>query len=144
VIADLPGWALELLRDARVARLGTADATGHPLVVPVCFAVDPDSGRIYSAIDTKPKRTRALRRLRNIAENPRACVLVDRWDEDWTRLAWVMVEGRAETVTGGPDLARALDLLVAKYPQYGAMGLAREATVAILVRPDRVRHWRAA
>jgi PPOX class probable F420-dependent enzyme len=143
VIADLPGWALDLLREARVARLGTADRAGRPLVVPVCYALDEVTGRLYSAIDAKPKRTRDLRRLRNIAENPQGSVLVDRWDEDWSRLAWVMVEGRAEVVTGGPDLVRAVGLLLDKYPQYRAMALDRVATVAIVVRPDRVRHWRA-
>jgi PPOX class probable F420-dependent enzyme len=143
VIADLPAWALDLLREGRVARLGTADRDGRPLVVPVCYALDDVTGRLYSAIDAKPKRTRDLRRLRNIAENPRGSVLVDHWDEDWSRLAWVMVEGRAETVTGGPDLARALGLLLDKYPQYRAMALDRVATAAIVVRPDRVRHWRA-
>jgi PPOX class probable F420-dependent enzyme len=135
-----PAWALAMLREARVGRLGTSDAAGRPLVVPVCFAFDGTA--VYSAVDDKPKRTRALRRLRNVGENPQACVLVDVWDEDWTRLAWVSVEGRAEVLTAGGDFVRALEALRAKYPQYRTMNL--EADGAVLrVRGDRVRSWRA-
>ncbi len=83
--ADAPAWALALLRDARVGRLATADATGQPLVVPVCYALDADGRHLYSAIDAKPKRTRQLRRLRNIAANPRVSLVVDEYDEDWSR-----------------------------------------------------------
>ena len=85
----LPAFAVELLRESRVARLGTADRAGQPLVVPVCYVFD---GRAcFSAIDAKPKRIQAgrLRRLRNIAENPRVSLVVDRYDEEWTRLCWV-------------------------------------------------------
>lgn len=140
--ADVPAWALELLREARVARLGTAEAGAQPLVVPVCFAFD--GCQVYTAIDAKPKRTRELRRLRNIAENPRVSLLVDRWDEDWTRLAWVIVEGRAEILTGGTDHGRAVELLLTKYPQYRAMGLERDAGPVIRIAPGRILHWRYA
>ena len=95
-IRATPAWALALLRDARVGRLATADAAGRPLVVPVCYAAD--SARIYSAVDAKPKATRNLRRLRNIADNPQVSLVVDVWDEDWSRLAWVIVEGRADVL----------------------------------------------
>ena len=135
-----PAWALAMLCEARVGRLGTSDAAGRPLVVPVCFAFDGTA--VYSAVDDKPKRTRALRRLRNVAENPQACVLVDVWDEDWTRLAWVSVEGRAEVLTAGGDFVRALEALRAKYPQYRTMNLERDGAV-LRVRVDRVRSWRA-
>ena len=135
-----PAWALAMLRDARVGRLGTADAAGRPLVVPVCFAFD--GAALYSAVDDKPKRTRALRRLRNVGENPQASLLVDVWDEDWTRLAWVSVEGRADVLTAGADFVRALEALRAKYPQYRTMNL--EADGAVLrVRVEHVRSWRA-
>src|SRR5712691_698902 len=90
---EAPAWAVELLRTARVGRLATAAASGRPHVVPLCFALAGD--RLYWAVDAKPKRTRNLRRLRNIAENPRVSLVVDVWDEDWSRLAWVMVEGAA-------------------------------------------------
>jgi len=135
-----PGWALALLREARVGRLATADAAARPLVVPVCFAFDGTA--LYSAVDDKPKRTRQLRRLRNVAENPQASLLVDVWDEDWTRLAWVRVDGRADVLAGGGDFTRALELLRTKYPQYRAMDLERDGAV-LRLRADRVRCWRA-
>src|SRR2546427_9985547 len=79
VASDAPAWALALLREARVGRLATADADGRPLVVPVRYALDADGQRLYSAIDAKPKRTRQLRRLRNIRENPQVSVVVDQY-----------------------------------------------------------------
>jgi len=135
-----PAWALALLREARVGRLATADAAARPLVVPVCFAFDGTA--LYSAVDDKPKRTRQLRRLRNVAENPQASLLVDVWDEDWTRLAWVRVDGRADVLAGGGDFTRALELLRTKYPQYRAMDLERDGAV-LRLHADGVRCWRA-
>jgi PPOX class probable F420-dependent enzyme len=85
-VAGAPAWALALLRDARVGRLATADAGGRPLVVPVCYAFD--GACCYSAVDAKPKSTRNLRRLKNIADNPEISLVVDVWDEDWSRLPW--------------------------------------------------------
>ena len=137
----VPSWAMDLLREGRVARLGTADVTGQPLVVPICYAWD---GRtIYSAVDAKPKRTHRLRRIRNILENPRVALVVDEYDEEWSRLRWVIVEGRADLLDAGADHARALDLLQTKYAQYRALGLQREAPV-IRVVPDRFLTWRYA
>jgi PPOX class probable F420-dependent enzyme len=135
-----PAWALVMLREARVGRLATADASGRPLVVPVCFVFD--GAAVYSAVDDKPKRTRALRRLRNVAENPQASVVVDVWDEDWTRLAWVAVDGHADVLTDGEAFTRALRLLRDKYGQYRAMNLERDGAM-LRVRADRVRAWRA-
>ncbi len=140
MIGDVPGWALDLLREGRVARLGTADATGRPLVVPVCYAFD--GARLYSVIDAKPKRTRDLRRLRNIAENPQVSLVVDEYDEDWTRLRWVIVEGHADVLTAGSDYAGAVDLLLGKYPQYRVMGLDRAGGALIRVTPERLLRWR--
>jgi PPOX class probable F420-dependent enzyme len=94
-------------------------------------------------VDDKPKRTRNLRRLRHIAENPRASIVVDVWDEDWSRLAWVMVEGHAEVLTAGADFTRAVGLLRAKYAQYRAMDLERDGAVVRLAA-ERIRTWRAA
>jgi PPOX class probable F420-dependent enzyme len=137
----VPSWAVELLREGRVARLGTSDGTGQPLVVPISYAWD---GRtIYSAVDAKPKRTRRLRRIRNILENPKVALVVDEYDEEWSRLRWVIVEGRADLLDAGADHARALDLLQTKYPQYRALGLPREAPV-IRVVPQRFLAWRYA
>ncbi len=138
--ADIPAWAVELLGAARVGRLATASSDGRPLVVPVCYAFD--GTRLYSAVDAKPKRTRDLRRLRNIAENPRVSLVVDEYHEEWTRLRYVIVEGRAEILSEGDEFTRAIDLLVAKYPQYRGLGLPREAGTLIRITPDRVLHWR--
>ena len=136
-----PAWALAFLREARVGRLATADAGGRPLVVPVCFAFDGDA--LYSAVDDKPKRTRRLRRLRHVEENPRCSLVVDEWDEDWSRLRWVIVEGSADVLRTGTDFSRALDLLGAKYPQYVAMDLRTDGAV-LRLRAERILAWRAA
>lgn len=142
--ADLPAWARELLESGRVARLGTADAAGRPLVVPVCYVFD--EGRVYSAIDAKPKRVSAarLRRLTNIAANPRVSLVVDHYEEEWSRLRYVIVEGRATVLERGDEHARAIARLVAKYPQYRALGLARAPGAVIAIAPDRILPWRAA
>jgi PPOX class probable F420-dependent enzyme len=100
----------------RVARLATADAKGVPHVVPVCYAIIGDS--LYITIDEKPKRTDVpMKRLRNIAENPEIAVTIDRWDEDWTRLAWVMLRGRAEILPDGEEHDLAQARLRQRYPQ---------------------------
>jgi PPOX class probable F420-dependent enzyme len=141
-VNDLPAFAAELLYASRVARLGTADRAGQPLVVPVCYVFD---GRVcFSAIDAKPKRVapRQLRRLRNIAENPRVSLTVDRYDEEWSRLCWVIVQGRADILTGGTERAGAVDLLLAKYAQYRVMGLDREAATVIRIAPEKALYWR--
>jgi len=130
-----------MLREARVGRLATADAAGRPLLVPVCFAFD--GAALYSAVDDKRKRTRDLRRLRNVRDNPQASLLVDVWDEDWTRLAWVSVEGHADVLNAGADFTRALTLLRAKYPQYRAMDLERDGAM-LRLQADRILAWRAA
>jgi len=135
-----PAWAITLLRDGRVGRLATADAAGRPLVVPVCYAFDGE--RVYSAVDAKPKRTRALRRLRNITDNPHVSLVVDDYDEEWTRLRYVIVEGRADVLTGGPEFTRAVDLLVAKYPQYRTPHLSRESGTLLRITSTRILHWR--
>jgi PPOX class probable F420-dependent enzyme len=120
----------------RVARLATADANGRPHVVPICFALDGDT--LYTAVDEKPKSTRKLRRLANIEANPRVEVVIDHWDEDWSRLWWVRVSGRARIVDHD---ARALELLQAKYPQYAEQPPAGPfVTVAIESRSE----WRGA
>lgn len=124
----------------RVARLATADARGVPHLVPVCFAIA--GGSLYITIDEKPKRDaggRPLKRLRNIAANPAAAVLVDRYDEDWTRLGWVMLRGRAEILAGGAEHARAQALLRAHYRQLGAMTIERLPVIAL--RLERVTDW---
>lgn len=140
MIGQTPAWALEMLRDARVGRLATADAAGQPLVVPVCYVYDGE--RCYSAVDAKPKRTRDLKRLRNLADNPRVSLAVDHYDEDWRALRYVIVQGRGDVLESGAEFSRAVDLLVAKYPQYRELQLDRTAGAVVRVTPERILSWR--
>jgi PPOX class probable F420-dependent enzyme len=129
----------EFLHDKRVAHLATADAHAFPHVVPVCFALSQSS--LYITIDEKPKRhsARALKRLRNIAANPAVAVVVDHYDEDWSRLGWVMLRGRAEILTGGAEHETAQSLLRSRYPQLAAMQIARHPVIAL--RIERATSW---
>ncbi|MBD0274179.1 MAG: TIGR03668 family PPOX class F420-dependent oxidoreductase [Acetobacteraceae bacterium] len=125
----------------RVAHLATADAAGVPQVVPVCFALSGDHD-LYIAVDAKPKRgdPARLKRLRNIAENPRVALVFDRYEEDWARLGWVMLRGRAEILPpGAPEHAEAQALLRARYAQYAAMDLGPLPVIA--VRIETARAW---
>ena len=135
---DLSGWERDLLAEARVARLGLLDSDGDPRVLPVTFAVA--HGRIWSAIDHKPKRAGAEpARLRQVRERPRVAITADRYDDDWSRLAWVQALGAA-TVLEAADEPGAVDALVAKYEPY------RERSPAgplIAIAVDRVLSWRA-
>jgi PPOX class probable F420-dependent enzyme len=138
-VAELAPWALELVTTARVGHLATAGADAEPHVVPVCFVLLGQS--LYSVIDEKPKSGRRLLRLRNIAATGRAALVVDRYDEDWARLAYVLARGRARVI--GPDdpaHASALAALRAKYPQYRAMAL--EAAEMVELAPERWTAWR--
>jgi PPOX class probable F420-dependent enzyme len=125
----------------RVAHLATADRHGAPHVLPVCFALVEDT--LYITIDEKPKRTsaRPLKRLRNITDNPTAAAIFDRYDEDWTRLAWVMLRGPAEILDGGPEHGQAQAALRTRYRQYNAMQLDRLPVIAL--RVARVTSWGA-
>jgi PPOX class probable F420-dependent enzyme len=108
--------ARERFASVPVMRLATADAAGRPHLVVATFAVDGD--RIHTAVDAKPKRTRDLKRLRNIHANPSVAALADHYDDDWTRLWWVRADATA-TVVADPDaMAGPLALLRARYPQY--------------------------
>lgn len=102
---------------ARVARLATADAEGRPHVVPLVFAVAGDT--VYSAVDHKPKRTTALRRLANVAENPRVALLADHYAEDWHALWWVRADGAGRVLDPAqPEAREAVARLAARYAQY--------------------------
>ena len=123
----------------RVARLAIADAFGQPHVVPIVFATD---GRcVYTPLDEKPKRVEAyqLKRARNLLANPRVAVVVDEYDEDWTRLAWVLISRTAEVSESGEGHAIGLRLLQEKYLQYRSMSLERRPI--IVVTPTRVSSW---
>jgi PPOX class probable F420-dependent enzyme len=126
------------LASRRVGHLATADARAMPHLVPVCFVVS--EGALYITIDQKPKGdVRALKRLRNIIGNPVAAFVADRWDEDWTRLGWVMLRGRAEILAEGAEHDRAQALLRSRYPQYRTMEL--DALPVIAMRIERVTSW---
>ena len=101
---------------ARVARLATVGADGRPHLVPITFAVHGDT--LVTAVDHKPKRTAALRRLANIEATGRVSVLADGYDEDWSRLWWVRADGTASVLRAAADRAEPVRWLLAKYPQY--------------------------
>jgi PPOX class probable F420-dependent enzyme len=123
------------LASARVARLATVGEDGRPHIVPVCFALDGDT--LFFAVDSKPKRTRDLQRLKNIALHPEVSLLVDHYEEDWSRLWWVRVDGSARVVDE-PAAIRAIDLLAARYEQYRR---ARPQGPVVAVSIDRIVGW---
>ena len=125
----------------RVARFATADAGGAPYLVPICYAFDGE--HIYSAIDLKPKRVggRALKRVRNILENPQVAVVIDDYSEDWTELAYVMIRGSADIIEAGEERQRAETLLREKYLQYAEM--LEPGCAVIRIIPERVVSWGA-
>jgi PPOX class probable F420-dependent enzyme len=126
------------LANRRVGHLATADVRASPHLVPVCFVVS--DGALYITIDQKPKGdVRALRRLKNIIENPVAAFVADRWDEDWTRLGWVMLRGPAEILADGAEHDRAQALLRSRYPQY--RGMALDDLPVIAIRIERATSW---
>ena len=120
------------LSAARVGHLATVRPDGRPHVVACCFALYGD--RLWTAVDAKPKATPRLQRLANVRAHPRASLLVDHYEEDWTRLWWVRVEGPAEVL----ESTRAIDALAAKYEQYRD---ARPAGPVIAIAPERWRSW---
>jgi PPOX class probable F420-dependent enzyme len=126
------------LDSRRVGHLATANAGASPHVVPVCFAVVENA--IYITIDEKPKGDpRRLKRLRNILDNPNAAFVADHYDDDWSRLGWVMLRGAAALLVAGPEHDRAQELLRARYPQYRPMAL--DALPVIAIRIERVTSW---
>ena len=115
-LEELPGWALELLSGARVGRLGLLDEADQPRVLPVAFTLL--DGALWSAIDQKPKRSAGEpARVRRLRRRPESALLVDRYDDDWTRLAWVEARGRMSVLDAG-SAPQVLVALAAKYPQY--------------------------
>jgi PPOX class probable F420-dependent enzyme len=101
---------------SRVARLATIGPDGKPHIVPIVFAIDGET--LYSAVDAKRKRSRKLRRIENARRNPGVSILVDEYDEDWGRLWWIRLRGRARVLDEGEEASHALVLLTAKYEQY--------------------------
>jgi PPOX class probable F420-dependent enzyme len=113
-VANAPGWARELLEREPVGRLALVDEHDRPRVLPVTFALVDDA--IWTAIDHKPKRRAEPARVRYLRRRPEASLVVDVYDDDWSRLRWVQVTGSVTVLDAGPDAA--LAALAAKYPQY--------------------------
>jgi len=130
-----------LIRSARVAHLATAGANGQPHVIPICFAFD--GKYFYTPIDEKPKRVnpRNLKRLRNIAENPNVSLVIDHYDENWAKLAYILVCGRARILLSGVAHRKGVALLRRKYSQYRTMAI--DLRPLIVIRPTRTTSWGA-
>ena len=138
-LESLPGWARRMLDTERVARLAYVDERDRPRVLPVTFALSGDA--VWSAIDEKPKRPGEPARVRCLRRRPEAALLVDVYDDDWTRLAWVQLVGRVTIVSAeAPKGAGAVAALAAKYEQY-----ADRTPPGPLLRlaVERALHWRA-
>lgn len=119
---------------ARVAHLATADQYARPHVVPIVFAYEDP--HLYTPIDRKPKRVddwRRLRRVQNVQFNGRASVVVDVWDEDWSRLRYVLLQGTADILESGAERDHAVSLLEAKYPQYRSLPLGDAPVIRVTV-----------
>jgi PPOX class probable F420-dependent enzyme len=127
-----PAIAEERLALARIGRLATVTAAGRPHIVPVCFTLH--QGRIYTAVDAKPKATTELARLENVRATGHASLLVDHYEEDWSALWWVRVDGAAAVI----DSEQAIDALAEKYEQYRE---ARPPGPVIAIAPERWRSW---
>ncbi len=127
------------LRSARTGHLATANAMGQPHVIPVCFVFDGEA--IYTVLDAKPKSTplRQLRRVRNILANPQVSLVVDHYEEDWSRLRYVLALGVAGLLEEGEEWARAIVMLREKYPQYQGMDL--DESPVIKITPVRFVAW---
>lgn len=127
------------IKARRVAHLATADAQGAPHLVPICFVFDGD--HFYSALDQKPKRipVTGLKRVKNILSNPEVALVVDQYEEDWGRLWYVLVRGKALLIQSGEEHRRAIGLLREKYPQYRDMQ--PEKNPIIKITPTRITSW---
>ncbi len=141
-MAELTGDQMDFLAHERVARLATADAAGRPHVIPVCYAFDGKS--FFIALDEKPKRVEAsqLKRIRNILVNPHIALVIDRYSDDWSKLAYILVPGVATLIApGSAGHSRAIGLLRERYPQYRTMAIEEQPVIAI--RPSSVTAWGA-
>ena len=133
--------ASRLIRSARIGHLATSDKSGQPHVIPICFVFD--GNYFYSPIDEKPKRLapQRLKRLKNIRENPQVSLVIDRYDEDWRKLAYLLIFGKARVLKSGTKHRRAVNLLRKKYPQYRAMEIHQRPIIQIT--PTRWTSWGA-
>jgi len=136
----------DFLRSARRGVLATIAMDGEPRLVPICFVLDDERPVLYSPLDEKPKHVSNpadLARVRDIGRDPRVSILVDRWDEDWTRLAWLRCQGTAALLDPGHDpageRASAIEALRSTYPQYRSHDLAARPLIRIAI--ERVIGW---
>ena len=129
----------QFIRARRVAQLATVAADGRPHVVPIVFAYE--AGHIYTPVDLKPKSVapHRLQRVRNILVSPSVQVLVDRYDEDWSRLGYVQLRGLAELMEEGAEYRKAIRLLEQKYPQYAQLPLQGRPMIKVTV--ERIVAW---
>ena len=129
----------EFLSAGRVAHLATTDARGHPLVVPICYAFE--DADLYSSIDAKPKKISPLllERVRNIRENSYVSMVVDRYEEDWSRLAYLLIRGRAKMLSRGPRHKKGVHLLRMKYPQYQEMAIEKRPVIHVAL--NHAKSW---
>jgi PPOX class probable F420-dependent enzyme len=127
------------IRAGRVAHLATADGGGQPLVIPICFAFD--GKEFFSPIDEKPKQVspHKLKRLRNIEENSQVSLVIDRYGEDWRKLAYVLATGQARIILTGQKHRKAVSLLRRKYRQYHSMAI--EQRPMIVIKPLSIKVW---
>jgi PPOX class probable F420-dependent enzyme len=134
-------WTRRLLKESRVGHLATCNVSRKPHVVPLCYVYHDDA--LYSSIDKKPKRSKILdlRRIINIETNPNVCVVIDHYEENWNKLRFIMVHGKAELLWSGEEHQRAINLLRKKYPQYRSMNLQTRPIIKIL--PRRISTWSA-
>jgi coenzyme F420-0:L-glutamate ligase / coenzyme F420-1:gamma-L-glutamate ligase len=132
---------LDFVSTARVAHLATVSPDGQPHNVPICFWFD--GAQFYFVIDEKPKRRSGseVKRMRNIASNPRVALIIDHYEEEWSSLAYVLVLGRAAMVDDPNEYMLALRNLRDKYPQYRTMALSAEKNPVVVIEPARVHAW---
>jgi len=131
--------ARKRLAESKIARLATVDEGGRPHIVPLVFVIEEDI--VYFAVDGKPKTTRNLKRLQNIAANPAVAVLADHYEDDWNKLWWVRADGTARVVTDALETKRAIDLLADRYEQYRH---GRPAGPVVAIHIDRLTGWSGA
>ena len=133
----------EFILSQRVAHLATSSAAGVPHAVPFCFCLIGE--RIYFVIDEKPKQRPkgGIRRMRNIAENPRVAVIFDHYEDNWNQLAYVLVHGRAQSVEQPREYETALEALAARYIQYRATPMVAARNPMVRIETERVHLWGA-
>jgi len=142
-IKDLgAAWVRDLLRESRLGHLATSNRSRVPHVVSICFVFH--EGWIYSSIDEKPKRREPeeLRRIINIRANPNVCVVIDHYEENWRKLKFIIIHGKAEMIQSGKEHQQAITQLRKKYQQYRSMSL--QTRPIIKISPTRIKTWRSA